>query len=204
MMKFTIVYDNEAILDGLKSDWGFSCLVQSDDTMILFDTGTRKKILLNNFKRLGINPLNIKSVVISHDHFDHDGGLEGLIEINPEIPIYRVGDYQEPVTIIPGIMTTGVIGNGTIKEQALLCFSSKGIVVLTGCSHPGLENILIEAKKQGKIYAVIGGFHGFDNFSILEDIPLIMPCHCTRYKKRIEKLYPNNSVKCGAGKVLTI
>ena len=58
-MKLTIVYDNtiykKAI--GLKSDWGFACLVKTKKDMILFDTGAKGDILLDNMKKLGIDTL---------------------------------------------------------------------------------------------------------------------------------------------------
>ena len=55
-MKLTIVYDNVVYKKdiGLKSDWGFSCLIETEDETVLFDTGTEGDILLNNMERLGI------------------------------------------------------------------------------------------------------------------------------------------------------
>ncbi|RLF97673.1 MBL fold metallo-hydrolase, partial [Thermococci archaeon] len=50
-MKITIVYDNEAYKKDLKADWGFSCLVEIENTpKILFDTGANGSILLYNMK----------------------------------------------------------------------------------------------------------------------------------------------------------
>jgi hypothetical protein len=41
-VKITIVYDNEVWEEGLEADWGFSCLVEADNSpRILFDTGGR-------------------------------------------------------------------------------------------------------------------------------------------------------------------
>jgi len=73
------------------------------------------------------------------------------------------------------------------------------MTVITGCSHPGLENILKAASKFGEIYGVVGGFHGFSKFEALEEIKLIVPCHCTARKKEILALYPKTSMKCSAG-----
>jgi 7,8-dihydropterin-6-yl-methyl-4-(beta-D-ribofuranosyl)aminobenzene 5'-phosphate synthase len=47
-MKMTIVYDNEVFKKGLglKSDWGFACLIDTNHDNILFDTGANGKILI--------------------------------------------------------------------------------------------------------------------------------------------------------------
>ena len=52
-MKLTIVYDNEVFKKdiGLRSDWVFSCLIETTDETILFDTGAKGKILLNKIGR---------------------------------------------------------------------------------------------------------------------------------------------------------
>jgi len=76
-MRITIVYDNEAC-PGLKSDWGFSCLVEAGER-ILFDTGPTGEELIFNMERLGIKAQSISKVVISHNHWDHAGGLEKLL-----------------------------------------------------------------------------------------------------------------------------
>jgi len=66
-MKVTIIYDNEVYKEGLVADWGFSCLVEVKNTpKILFDTGTNGSILLSNMEKLGIEPVSIGEVFISH------------------------------------------------------------------------------------------------------------------------------------------
>ena len=56
-MKITLIYDNEVYREGLRADWGFSCLVEVEDQpRILFDTGANGKILLGNMEKLDIEP----------------------------------------------------------------------------------------------------------------------------------------------------
>ncbi|MBE9511692.1 MAG: MBL fold metallo-hydrolase, partial [Bacteroidetes bacterium] len=78
-MKITIIYDNTAFLAALKPDWGFSCLADTHNRSILFDTGSNGSILLENMKKLDIDPLSINEVFISHPHFDHIGGLSAFL-----------------------------------------------------------------------------------------------------------------------------
>ena len=80
-MKITIVYDNEACKEGLKADWGFSCLVEAHGKRMLFDTGANGRILLENMEKLHIDPATIEEVFISHIHRDHTGGLAELLKL---------------------------------------------------------------------------------------------------------------------------
>ena len=73
-MKIIIVYDNEANAS-LKSGWGFSCLIETKEK-ILFDTGDSGENLIYNLRQLNIKPENIAAVVISHNHWNHTGGLK--------------------------------------------------------------------------------------------------------------------------------
>jgi 7,8-dihydropterin-6-yl-methyl-4-(beta-D-ribofuranosyl)aminobenzene 5'-phosphate synthase len=88
-MRITIVYDNQAH-PGLKSDWGFSCLVEAEER-ILFDTGPTGEELIFNMDRLGIQTRSISKVVVSHNHWDHTGGLETLLKMTSKPPGFRTG-----------------------------------------------------------------------------------------------------------------
>ena len=205
-MKLTIVYNNETISEGLKADWGFSCLVETGEGKLLFDTGAKGDILLHNMISLGIAPDTIDEVFISHDHWDHTGGLNDLLKaVGEKRPrIYEPDFSTEPQEFRDGLITTGTMAGGVIEEQSLIVRNKNGLVVLVGCSHPGLDRIVEVARKFGKIHAVIGGFHGFDRFRTLEGIPLVLPCHCTKHKEKILELNPATSLICGAGKVIDI
>lgn len=215
-MDLTIVYDNETYAKdmGLKSDWGFSCLIETEKNVVLFDAGAKGEILLNNMKNLGINPKDVNKIVISHEHWDHNGGLKKLAEFADNVEIYRlegtdsdkkmhinyISDTQE---ITDDVFTTGRL-KGTVDEQSLVLKGKNGWYVLVGCSHPGVENILDAAKQIGNVVGLIGGFHGFNDFAILDDLDFVCPCHCTQHKKRIKELYPTKHARCGAGRKIKI
>jgi 7,8-dihydropterin-6-yl-methyl-4-(beta-D-ribofuranosyl)aminobenzene 5'-phosphate synthase len=200
-MKITILYDNSAN-PGLKSGWGFSCLVDSAEK-ILFDTGDSAEKLLYNFEKLNIGPESVDKVVLSHNHWDHVDGLEGFRKLNHKAEVIYPEAFSQLTEISTGIYSTGALGM-LIKEQALIVEAEKGNIVITGCAHPGLETILKAAGQLGEIYGVLGGFHGFSNLDELEGIQLIGPCHCTQYKQQIKDKYPDEFVEIKAGSVVEI
>ncbi len=216
-MRLTVVYDNEVFKKGagLAADWGFACLVETKNDTVLFDTGAKGEILLSNMQRLGINPKDINKIVISHEHWDHNGGLESLVTLVDEVEVYRIEKndmkgnikqvtVKEMQMISQGVYSTGRLEGSPVDEQSLILNGNNGWYVLAGCSHPGVEKILHKARHLGDIVGVLGGFHGFNNFSILKDLKYVCPCHCTKYKNEINASFPLISSKCGAGKSITL
>ena len=216
-MKLTIIYDNEVYQKGigLKSDWGFACLIKTKDENILFDCGAKDHLLLNNMDKLGINPKDINKIVISHEHWDHNGGLKSLLSLTNNAEVYRLEKIDageelklkilEKTNMISNeVFTTGRLSGSPVDEQSLVLEGKKGFYVLVGCSHPGVKNILEVSKKFGNVLGIIGGLHGFNDFLVLEKLDLICPCHCTKYKKKLKNIYPNKFVECGAGKIIEI
>jgi len=200
-MKITIVYDNQANA-GLKSGWGFSCLIETQEK-ILFDTGDSGEKLIYNMKHLGIRPENVDKVVISHNHFDHTGGLKEFLRLNNKPEVLHPKSFSKPTRISPTVYSTGALGT-FIKEQSLIIDTEKGGVVVTGCAHPGLESIIEKAEKLGKIYGVVGGFHGFSRLQKLQGMGLIAPCHCTKYKLEIRQEHPGQYREIRAGSIIEI
>jgi len=212
-MKITIIYDNESRVDKLRADWGFSCLIEHDGVNILFDTGTKGALLLENMKVLGIDPGSIHEVFISHSHFDHAGGLASFLNENENVKVYAPGALRgiNPVReavynekagkLRKGFYTTGLLDD---IEQSLAIRTAKGLVVVFGCSHPGVGKILKAAEKYGKPYALVGGLHGFDEYEILKPLQLVCPTHCTQHIDEIKSRYPDKYVPGGAGGIIEI
>ena len=211
-MRVTIVYDNTAFRKDLQADWGFSALVEVKDTpKILFDTGTDGSILLRNMKKLGIDPSSIDEVFISHAHYDHTGGLKDFLRVNEKAKVYVPPSFEgftereivirKAMKIHEKVFSTGELDG---IEQSMGIETEKGIVLLVGCSHPLMSHILEAASKFGKIYGIIGGMHGFDEFELFKDLKLVCPTHCTQHKAEIKELYPEKYVEGGAGRIIEI
>ena len=211
-MEIRILYDNEA-MEGYKRGWGFSCLVGEET---LFDVGADFDTLIFNMRKAAVNLDNVNKIFLSHEHGDHIGGIQ-VLNMLGEVELYiprsfssrlkrrlsassnvTLVEVDEALEISEGFYSTGELGR-FIKEHAMIVETDNGLTVITGCSHPGLDNILKEASKIGDIYGVVGGFHGFRKLEALKEVKLIAPCHCTVLKKEILDLYPDRSIKCLAG-----
>ena len=246
---------------GLRAEHGFSALVtvRSGDSSstLLFDTGASPDTLAVNAERLGIDVGGLQAVVLSHGHFDHAGGFDGLarlrgrsglpLTLHPavwtrrrlelpggggfEMPTlsrgaleregFEVIERRQPSLLVGGILVTGEVdrvtefergmppshqawdGHGwrhdpaVIDDQALVVnVRGRGLVVVTGCAHAGVVNIIRQAMRLtgvSRLLAVIGGFHlsgpAFEPVieptvaALTELAPeLIVPGHCTGWR----------------------
>lgn len=174
----TVLYDNTAAKEGPAPDWGFAAIIQGLEKTVLFDTGTKEDVFLNNGKALDVDLKKVDLVFISHEHNDHTGGLLAFLRIKSGIPVYvpagagqpfqaalskeggQVVAVKDPVTLMPGVFSIGDVGKA-IPEQALVFDTPKGLILVTGCAHPGIVMMVEKAKEVGKkdIWMVLGGFH---------------------------------------------
>jgi 7,8-dihydropterin-6-yl-methyl-4-(beta-D-ribofuranosyl)aminobenzene 5'-phosphate synthase len=236
IVSITVLYDNNPMLKGLQTDWGFACLVEVGKTRILFDTGDNGDILLSNMAKLSIDIQSIDFVFLSHFHHDHTGGLSAFLKKNPNVTIYYPRSF--PIQLIEEIKKFGAMSvpvssfqelqtnifslgefEGIIPEQSLAIRTTKGIVVITGCAHPGIISILEKAKSSFAnefIYLAMGGFHLHrqteDEISSIinkiseMEIRCIAPSHCSgnTARKMFREFYGTNYIEVGVGKVITI
>lgn len=88
-MKITAIVENVSKSDTLLSQYGLSLFVETESGNIVVDAG-QDNLSLDNFYTLGLNPTSINALVISHNHFDHIGGLQYYIDATSdnEIPVY--------------------------------------------------------------------------------------------------------------------
>jgi len=213
-MKITIVYDNEAKKAGLRTGWGFSAYIEGQDVPpLLFDTGADSPTLLHNMKELNIDPKGVGTIVISHTHGDHTGGLADILKMNATAQLFLPSSSKgafpgRKVFMVEGSMEicADIFSTGELEgiEQSLALKTDRGIFIVTGCAHPAMRNILSAASKFGKVYGIAGGFHGFRDFRLFESLSLIYPCHCTQYKRQIIELFPGKAWECGAGLVIRL
>lgn len=234
-LTITVVHDNYPCVGSLKCAWGFSALVTGLRQTILFDTGSDGTLLLENMAALQIEPSRIDTVVLSHIHGDHTGGLAGFLGASARVEVYlprrfpagvkevvrgygaTVIEVAGPQEIRPNVYTTGVMGR-LVKEQALVVRTQRGLVVLTGCAHPGVARMVERVKSlhPENILLVMGGFHlEWATAGKVEEIiavfkshgvQYVAPTHCSgeRAKQLFQQRYGAGYIEAGVGKTLSV
>ncbi len=267
-------------IEGMLAQHGFSALVSltqnGREHHILFDTGATPDGLVESMRILDLAPKDIETVVLSHGHFDHTAGLNGLVRtlgrtnlpllIHPEfwnrrrlvipdtdpfeIPTtsksalagvgFEIIEERQPSFLLDGsLLVTGEVDRTTAFEKGmpgqqalrgdtwewdplilddqaiLLNVQGKGLVILTGCGHSGIINIVRYAQKVTgieRIYAILGGFHlgGMTPEPIIQQTcdalaafgpEVLVPTHCTGYRAihRLASLLPNAFIQSSVG-----
>lgn len=180
-LKITILYNNLGEFPGCIADWGFSAFIRMNGTTVLFDTGGDASVFEKNLNSLSISPDDATHIVISHEHWDHINGLKYIAgKLSPDYKLHlplkayenipftanfgsieRVG---EATKIDRDIWLTGEIYDPVkdLVEQALVLIYKGELYIITGCSHPGIDNIVFRVQQMfqdKKIALVTGGFH---------------------------------------------
>jgi 7,8-dihydropterin-6-yl-methyl-4-(beta-D-ribofuranosyl)aminobenzene 5'-phosphate synthase len=168
-------------------------------------------------------------------YHDHIGGLSHYLKVNPSVTVYmprsfppsvkdgvrlagaQLVEVQGPIKICKDVYSTGELGS-FIKEESLIVKTSKGLIIITGCAHPGIVNIVERAKEMFKtnVYLVLGGFHlcWMKLSQVMETINgvkkagcrKVAPCHCSGdlARRQFEEVYGKDFILVGAGKTITI
>jgi len=224
------VYDNYSVDNKLQTAWGFSCLVKTPQRNVLFDTGGDADKLLYNMKQMGIDPYLIDDIVISHIHSDHRGGLIGFLDCYHDVTVHIPASFPDAVEkaiiqtgagcervskgkkVCDHVYLTGEV-QGSPSEQALVIESAKGLVVITGCAHPGIVQMVKTARKvaaNDQVFLVVGGFHrppvsvvsAFRNLGVKK----VAPSHCTGEQaiEAFKSEYQEDFISFGVGQILKI
>jgi 7,8-dihydropterin-6-yl-methyl-4-(beta-D-ribofuranosyl)aminobenzene 5'-phosphate synthase len=233
-VELTVVYDNYRAREGLRTAHGFACVARTRNGIVLFDTGGSGQILLENARKLGIEPAGIDAVVLSHMHWDHIGGLDFVLAANPRVTVFlpsafsanfikdiraRAGAVVETMQTrqVTGQVHTTDAMESPLVEQGLYVETAEGIVVVTGCAHPGVVELARAAQNASgrQVHAVLGGFHmtrmdeaGIDKaVSGLRDLGVsqVGPCHCSgdAARKAMEAAFGSGYLDIGAGAELS-
>ena len=232
--KIHIVSDNVLIDQRLRPAWGFAAIIETPGMNILFDTGRDGDLLLSNMRQMQLTPDGVDLLFISHAHQDHTGGLALFMAERPDVMLcltdstlgsirhrlpadIRYTPVSAPTEIATNISSTGEMRAG-IPEQALIVETAEGLVIVTGCAHPGIDLIAAQAKQQtGRgIYLLAGGFHlsGASDRRVRDlimrlkalDVKKVAPSHCTgkRATELFRDAWGEDFIESGLGAVIPL
>jgi len=267
-MKLSVLVDNNTLIDRYYlGEPGVSYFIETEQSRVLFDVGY-SDVFLRNAHTLGIDLLSIDTLVLSHGHIDHTGGLDVLLKEYMEARFERYRDkvprlVAHPEALLPkflapsssdslGISIGSTIGQELISrsfhlyssreplwlderlvflgeiertmefeqpgpigyrsaenesivhpdelldDTALAYLAEEGLVIITGCSHAGICNIVETARRITgfeRVVDIIGGFHLLDPPQAQLDgtveylsslkLPSLRACHCTDLYSKI-------------------
>lgn len=130
-MQLTVLVDNNTYIDRyFIGEPGVSYFIEIDDLRILFDVGY-SDIFLTNGTRMGIDFLDIDTLVLSHAHLDHTWGLQHLIERYALAGFEQMAAKRPALVAHPSIFTPrifeglGEIGSLVTAEKAERYFDLK-------------------------------------------------------------------------------
>jgi 7,8-dihydropterin-6-yl-methyl-4-(beta-D-ribofuranosyl)aminobenzene 5'-phosphate synthase len=231
----TVIYDNYVHREGMKADWGYSVVIGGLESTILFDTGAKPDLFRENFAKTGLDAGTIDILAISHEHWDHVGGVSAFVKMKTGIPVLLPHSVSTPVRaqmahyglkpllvkdaamICQHLYTSGEF-DCSIAEQALVLDTKNGLVVMTGCSHPGIVRMVREIRQtfNKDVVMLFGGFHLMDksDSEMAEIIAALKSLgvercgatHCTGEKqiKLIREAFGDSYIELGTGNTITI
>ena len=223
-MQLTVLVDNNTAIDKYYlGEPGLSFYIEDDSEKILFDCGY-SDVCKINAERMGVDLSRITTLVFSHGHDDHTGGLAYLQTILPPAKIVAHPDtFREKRSngknagsifcteeLAEKYQLEGFVPDFVMEDSALVYEREDGIFIITGCSHAGICNIIAYAKNlfQKPILGIIGGFHLKEVnertkqvIGYLETLGAteLYPCHCTSFAVRaaIHQKIPCREVSSG-------
>jgi len=175
-MSITILFDNHNPTGGERSLWGFAAYLH--EHKLLFDTGSNGRALLRTMRELGIDISEAEYLFLSHEHWDHIGGVDSVMEANPNLTIFvpesfsknMIADLkrQSKNVIVCGrsprqlsgkLYSTGLLGDNPPEHSLII--DGAAPTLITGCGHYGIDRITAHAEKtlRKPIRTAIGGFH---------------------------------------------
>ena len=207
-MKIVTLVENTCGREGCIAEHGLSVYIETQKHKLLLDAGQTDAVV-KNAETLGIDLLAVDTVILSHGHYDHSGGIMPFAQINPNARIIMQSKAAEPhyngeryigidtailglpnVRLIDGdvwlddelFLFSGITGrrcypqgnrkltrieNGEkvpddfAHEQCLVIKQDGKSLLLSGCSHNGILNILDRYKEifGSDPDCVITGFH---------------------------------------------
>lgn len=125
LIKVTVLCENSVgTPTGLTGEWGLAMLVEVAGQRILFDTGESGK-LLSNAAALRVDLRSVDTLVMSHGHYDHAGGMRDFLRYRRRLPVYAHPDFFNLRYSEERYIGGALSGGRTGKSRSRFCFFAR-------------------------------------------------------------------------------
>lgn len=247
-MRIVTLVENTSCNEECQAKHGLCLYIETSNHKLLFDVGP-DDTFIKNARALGVRLEEVDTVIISHGHKDHGGGLGSFLDINGTATIYiqeeafgqhgvsilgiikvniglddklkghpqikcikgdKVIDEELTLFTNPRInelkskcnnnlyvkSEEGYIRDTFLHEQSLMIKEQQKMILIAGCAHRGITNIINQAELIGKVqlHTAIGGYHLTNPVSLSKKTAVVTTaigevlktkdtkyytCHCT-------------------------
>ncbi len=153
--------ENTTISDSFGCEHGLSLYIETAKHKLLFDLG-QKDLFIENASKMSVDLAQVDTVIISHGHYDHGGGLGEFLKINDKAKIYlQEKAFESHYSLRPGNVKANIGLDENLKTLDRMVFNSGHLKIddqlelisgVQGKEFPSLSNkTLLREGKEGLI-----------------------------------------------------
>ncbi|MGG5461375.1 MBL fold metallo-hydrolase [Clostridium sp. B9] len=164
-MRITTLVENTKIAPEFENKHGLSFHIETAKHSILFDLGP-KDALIKNAQKLGINLSEVDTVIISHGHSDHGGGLEAFLKVNNKAKIYVNKDAFNEYYSVVGIFKKYIGLDAELKDNPRIILTDGDLKIDDELYlFSGIERKYEISRFNGALYKRVDGLYFEDDFA---------------------------------------
>lgn len=163
-MKIITLVENTSVSEIYKPTHGLCFYIETPGHKILFDLGPNK-LFLENAAKLGVNIADVDTVIISHGHYDHGGGLKLFLEKNSTAKVYIRENAFRPHSLRKLFLHIPVGLDRRLEKSNRIIFTGEDYVIDDSLHvFSGVEKRFLYSRSNRSLYEKVDGKYVRDAF----------------------------------------